>query len=89
MDHGCADRFHGIWTVPAGHQSGASPMQAQKSRAARKLEPAIQRRTTMTRIALAIALLMTALASVPASAGPDDAAYSAGYLDNAYNRTGN
>jgi len=43
----------------------------------------------MTKILFAIALALTALATVPASAGPgDDAQYSAGYQDNAYNRHG-
>jgi len=43
----------------------------------------------MTKILFAIALVLTALAAVPASAGPrDDAQYSPGYQDNAYNRHG-
>jgi len=46
------------------------------------------RRDVMTRIAFAIALVIAGLASVPASAGPGDEQYSAGYQDNAYNRHG-
>ena len=42
----------------------------------------------MIKIAFAIALVLVGFASVPASAGPGDELYSAGYLDNAYNRNG-
>ena len=48
----------------------------------------IKGRDTMTRIAFAIALVLAGLASVPASAGPGDEQYSAGYQDNAYNKHG-
>jgi hypothetical protein len=49
----------------------------------------ISRRKTMTRIVLALTLVIAALASVPASAGPrEDGQYSPGYQDNAYNRHG-
>lgn len=43
----------------------------------------------LTRIALALGLVIATLATVPASAGPrDDGQYSPGYQDNAYNRHG-
>jgi hypothetical protein len=43
----------------------------------------------MTKIAVAFALLLATLSAIPASAAPrDDAQYSAGYQDNAYNRHG-
>jgi hypothetical protein len=43
----------------------------------------------MMKITLALALVVAALATAPASAGPrDDAQYSPGYQDNAYNRHG-
>ena len=42
----------------------------------------------LTRIAFALALLIAALATVPAFAGPGDEQYSPGYQDNAYNRHG-
>jgi hypothetical protein len=42
----------------------------------------------MTRITLAIALAVATLATVPASAGPDDDRYPKGYQDSAYNKNG-
>jgi hypothetical protein len=48
-----------------------------------------QRRNTMlAKITLAIAVAISLLATVSASAGPGDEQYSSGYLDNAYNKHG-
>src|SRR5215813_6745259 len=77
----------GSWQV-ARHAGGRSfdlPADA-KQIVLSALGRGTSRRDVMTRIAFAIALVLAGLASIPASAGPGDEQYSAGYQDNAYNR---
>jgi hypothetical protein len=42
----------------------------------------------LAKITLAIAVAISLLATVSASAGPGDEQYSSGYLDHAYNKHG-
>ena len=86
--HGLAGTIHGIAEMQAARCSGDRDCKQRLSE--HPLDRGgISRRTTVTKIAMAIALLIATLAAVPASAGPrEDGQYSPGYQDNAYNRHG-